>query len=313
MAGLRFPFPRRRSSRSQGGRRPVFGLPGRGAGGRMGGGLKARLLIALAVAAFAFLSYYGKPGDLNEVTGESERVAMADEDQEIVLGLQAAPQLIGQHGGVSRDVEGQQLVEQVGERLLRALDLELRKMNERNPERKLRNPYRDSFRFTLLADRDTVNAFALPGGPVFITKALFDRLENEGQLAGVIGHEIGHVLARHGNKRMAKQGLFQGLAGAVGVLGGEQGGARMGQMIASVISMKYGREDELESDDWGVRLCMLADYDPTAMLGVMDILKEASGGGNQPEFMSTHPAPANRKEKIKKAIEHYRSAQLGRM
>ncbi len=77
-----------------------------------------------------------------------------------------------------------------------------------NPPRK--NPYR--FRFTLLADPQTVNAFALPGGQVFITEALFDRLQTDGQLAGVLGHEIGHVLERHGNKRMAKQKLFSGLA-----------------------------------------------------------------------------------------------------
>ena len=303
MAGLRFPFPQRHPSRHRGGRRPLFGLPSRRAGGRMGSGLKARLMIALAVAAFAFLSYYAKPGDVNEVTGESERVAMADEDQEIVLGLQAAPQMIGQHGGVSRDVEGQQIVAQVGEGLLRALDNELKRMNEQHPDRKFRNPYRDSFRFTLLADTRTVNAFALPGGPVFITQALYDQLDTKGQLAGVLGHEIGHVLERHGNKRMAKQGLFQGLAGAVGVLGGEQGGTQMGQMVASVLSMKYGREDELESDDWGVKLCHLAGYDPRAMYGVMDILDKATGGQGPPEFMSTHPKPANRKEYIERAIQ----------
>jgi len=272
----------------------MFGRPG-GATGGLGNGIKARLLIALAIAAFALISYYTKPGDINQVTGESERVAMTEESQEIQLGLQAAPEMVGQHGGPSRNAADQERVSQVGMRLLNTLQdhLEAKGFN---------NPYLNSFRFTLLADSRTVNAFALPGGQVFITQALYNRLETEGQLAGVLGHEIGHVLARHGNKRMAKQGLFQGLAGAIGVLGGTNQSAQMAQMISSVLAMKFGRDDELESDDWCVRLCGMSGYDPHAMIGVMKILAEASGGKSQPEFFSTHPSPPNRIEKIKAVI-----------
>ncbi|MCA9229104.1 MAG: M48 family metallopeptidase [Planctomycetales bacterium] len=272
----------------------MFGRPG-GASGGMGSAIKARLLIALAIAAFAIISYYGKPGDINQVTGESERVALTEESQEIQLGLQAAPEMVGQHGGPSRNMADQQRVHQVGLRLLNALQDYLAANG-------FKNPYYDAFQFTLLADSRTVNAFALPGGQVFITQALYSRLETEGQLAGVLGHEIGHVLARHGNKRMAKQGLFQGLAGAVGVLGGSDQSAQMGQMISSVLAMKYGREDELESDVWGVRLCGMAGYDPHAMIGVMQILAEASGGQSPPEFFSTHPSPPNRIERIQETI-----------
>ncbi len=271
----------------------------------MGGGLKIRLLIALAIAAFAFVSYYMKPGDLNPITGLTERVALTEEADEIKLGLQAAPQMVGQHGGPTRSQGDQDLVDRVGWRLLKALEENLQAYNREHPEAKRHNPYLNAFRFTLLADKRTVNAFALPGGQVFVTHALYDQLETEGQLAGVLGHEIGHVLARHGNKRMAKQGLYQGLAGAMGVLGGGGQGGQMGQMIASALSMKYGRDHELESDDWGVKLCALADYDPRAMKGVMEILERASGGKGPPEFMSTHPKPANRVEFIEKAIDKY--------
>jgi predicted Zn-dependent protease len=165
-----------------------------------------------------------------------------------------------------------------------------------------RDPYRDAFRLTLLDDPRTINAFALPGGPVFITEGLYRRLKTEGQLAGVLGHEIGHVLSRHSNKQLARQGLFQGIAGAVGVLGGDINSARMGQMISSVISTSYGRDAELEADRWGVRLSAQAGYDPRAMIGLMKILDEAGGGGGQPEFLSTHPKPANRIEYIKQVI-----------
>ncbi len=272
----------------------MFGRPS-GPGGRMGSGIKARLMITLAIAAFALIQYYAKPGDINQVTGESERVAMTEEVQEIKLGLQAAPEVAGQHGGPSRNRANQEQVHRVGRSLLNHLQDHLEAKG-------FTNPYFDSFQFTLLADSKTVNAFALPGGQVFITQAMFNRLETEGQLAGVLGHEIGHVLARHGNKRMAKQGLFQGLAGAVGTLGGTNQSGQMAQMITSVLSMKYGRDDELESDDWGVRLCGMSGYDPRAMIGVMNILAEASGGKSQPEFFSTHPSPPNRIEKINAVI-----------
>jgi predicted Zn-dependent protease len=295
---LRFPFPQ---SRGYGGgqRRQMFG------GSGAGSALKARLLIALAIAAFAFLSYYAKTKDINEVTGEPERVALTDEADEIRLGLQAKPEMIGMHGGPSRNIAAQQQVQTVGWRLLEALDKELAKFNRENPGANRRNPYEEAFQFTLLSDPRTVNAFALPGGQVFITEALYAALETEGQLAGVLGHEIGHVLSRHGNKQMARQGMFQGLAGAIGVLGGTQESAQAAQMISATLSMKYGREAELESDDWGVRLCYQAGYDPRAMIGVMKVLEEASGGQAPPEFFSTHPKPANRVEFIERAIEKY--------
>jgi beta-barrel assembly-enhancing protease len=292
---LRFPVP---AQRYAGGRRPMFGAGG-------GSAFKARLIIALVIAAFAVLSYYSKSQDVNEVTGEPERVALTDEADEVQLGLQAKSEMMGMHGGPSPDRASQQLVNTVGWRLLEALNKQLEEINRENPGANRRNPYEEAFQFTLLADDRTVNAFALPGGQVFITEALFEALQTEGQLAGVLGHEIGHVLSRHGNKQMAKQGLFQGLAGAIGVLGGSHESAQMGQMIGAAISMKYGREAELESDDWGVRLTAQAGYDPRAMIGVMEVLDEASGGQAPPEFFSTHPKPANRVEFIDRAIEKY--------
>lgn len=301
---LPFPFPnQQRIPRGYStGNRGMFGR-GQSQQGGIGSALKMRLLIALAIVAFAVISYYTKPGDLNEVTGETERVALADEADEVQLGLQAAPEMVSMHGGPSRDLGGRQRVEALGMQLLDALDEMLDGYNRTHPnEEPRRNPYRDAFQFTLLADPETVNAFALPGGQVFITQALYERLATDGQKAGVLGHEIGHVLSRHGNKQMARQSLFQGVAGAIGVLGGDVNSARMGQMVGAVLSTKYGREAELESDRWGVRLMEKAGYDPRSMVDVMKVLDEAGGGGGPPEFLSTHPKPANRVEYIKEVI-----------
>ena len=301
-----FPLPRRQSGGYGRRKRPMFGAGG-GQGQRGGGGLKMRLLIALGLALFALISYFGNPGDPNQITGEVERVAMPDEKQEMALGQQAAPEMIQQHRGRSNDRIKSANVQQMGRLLLQGLEswidrriVEVEQETGRRVE--LQNPY--EFEFTLLADAKTVNAFALPGGQVFITEALYDRLGSEGQLAGVLGHEIGHVVQRHGNQRMAKHKLFSGLAMAGGMAGGgDQNAMRMSQMVAQMISMKYGREDEHESDIWGVRLCVEAGYDPKAMIGLMKVLDEASPGGGPPEMMSTHPKPANRIEYIQRVIK----------
>jgi predicted Zn-dependent protease len=262
---------------------------------RSGGGFKARLIIAAVIALIAIMSYYGRPGDENQVTGQSERVAFDNEADEVQMGLQAVPQMAQMHGGRSPDARAVAHVKQIGEKLLAALDGELAKQGHKNP-------YRENFNFTLLADPKTVNAFALPGGQIFITEALYRELETEGQLAGVLGHEIGHVVERHSNKRMAKDQLFQGLAAAGGIAGGDQQSMQMAQAVAQMVSMKYGRADELEADKWGVRIMEMGGYDPRSMIGLMKVLDKASGGGGPPEWMSTHPKPANREEYIKQVI-----------
>lgn len=289
MSRFPVPLPRRYSPYGNDDpRRQAFG------GGSGRSSFKTRMIIAAIIAIFALVSYYGRPGDENKITGESQRVALSDEADEVVLGLQAAPEMVQMHGGPSRDREAQAMVSRIGEELLDGLDKQLAKQGRENP-------YRDRFRFTLLEDPNTVNAFALPGGQVFITQALFRDLETEGQLAGVLGHEVGHVIERHGNQRMAQNQLFQGLAAAGGVAGGDAQSAQMAQAVAQMVQMKYGREDELESDKWGVRLTYLAGYDPRAMIGVMEVLERAGGAG-PPEFFSTHPKPANRVEYIKRVI-----------
>lgn len=257
-----------------------------------GSGLSGRLVIAIILVVVSLISYFTAT-EKNPITGQAQRVAM-DPQQEIAMGLQAKPEMIRQHGGEIRDPRFRAAVDQVGNRLVRSLDQFIQQSGGTNPY---------DFEFHLLADDRTVNAFALPGGQVFITAALFSQLQTEGQLAGVLGHEIGHVVMRHGAQRLAKQKLTMGLTGAAGVAGGTMETARLAQAVGQMINMKYGRDDELESDKWGVLLCIMAGYDPRAMLGVMDVLDKASGGAGPPEMMSTHPKPANRKAYIQEVID----------
>lgn len=253
-------------------------------------GLKLRLLIAGAIMLFSVVTFYSK-GQVNPVTGEKQRVDMSVSD-EIAMGLQAAPSM----GAQSRNRQAQGHVDQIGNELIYTLQSRLAKEG-------INIPYR--FEFHLLADR-RVNAFALPGGQVFITEELYRLLDSDGQhngrLAGVIGHEIGHVLERHGSERMAKGNLLRGIVGAAGVAGGDMSSSRVASYIGNIVNMKYGRGDELESDRWGVELMVLAGYNPEHMMAVMDVLESSAGAGAPPEFLSTHPRPANRREYIKEII-----------
>ena len=161
-------------------------------------------------------------------------------------------------------------------------------------------PYR--YEFHLLRDPETVNAFALPGGQVFITYGLYKRLQNEDQLAGVLGHEIGHVVGRHSAERMAKQDLTRGIITGV-TAGADMGAGQIASVVANSINMKYGRSDELESDNLGVKYMIDAGYNPYEFIEVMHILDAASGGQQVPEFSSTHPSGPHRIQEIEAAIK----------
>lgn len=260
-------------------------------GTRRGGkSLKSMLVIFLLMGGFYLFKYFSN-SQVNEITGETQFVSLSPE-QEVAIGLQSAPSMVQQHGGLHPDQEAQRFIDQIGERLVNSTIVR-------------QSGYQ--YDFHLLADPNVVNAFALPGGQVFITAALFSRLQNEHQLAGVLGHEIGHVIHRHGAERIAKMELTKGLTGAAVIASGDYGTAQAAQMIGNLINMKYGRDQELESDDWGVRLMLEAGFEPLEMIKVMDILEESSGGNRQPEFQSSHPSPENRREKIVEAVERYKT------
>ena len=244
-----------------------------------------RLLIALVLVVVSLFTYFSSTSE-NPFTGEKQRVALKPE-QEIALGYKSAPEMAAQMGGLSKNMEARALVRRVGEKLVAQTAAS-------------KSPYK--FSFHVLADPRTVNAFALPGGPIFVTEGLLRRLKSEGELAAVLGHEIGHVVARHSSERLAKQNLLQGLLGALVVGSGDFTTAQIGQVVGNIITMKYGRDDELESDALGLRIMAEAGYDPRSMIGVMETLAQASSGSRQPEFFSTHPAPENRTARIKESI-----------
>ncbi|WP_262732102.1 M48 family metalloprotease [Gaetbulibacter sp. NE] len=247
---------------------------------------KIRLLIGIAIVAFAFIKRCSSK-ETNPFTGRVQTINMTS-DQEIAIGLQSAPQMAQQHGGLHPNESYQALVDNVGNKLV---------------SNSIANQTPYQYEFHLLADPNTINAFALPGGQIFITYALFSKLENEDQLAGVLGHEIGHVLGRHSAERIAESEFWNTVTTGASV------GADMGGLVSGIgqqTLLTNGRGDELESDDLGVKFMIKAGYNPEEMIGVMEILKAAAGPNRVPEFQSTHPDPDNRIEKIREAITKYK-------
>ncbi len=248
------------------------------------------MILAAVVAGFSIYSYCVSPRT-NPITGEHQRVFISPK-KEIAIGRQAAPKMIARYGGLHPDPHRQDRADRIGRKILAAV------LGDHSPY---------PFEFHVLRDERIINAFALPGGQVFITAGLFDQLQTDGQLAGVLAHEIAHVVERHSAERLAKSHLTREITGAVVLSAYDpddpetQKAAQVALALGQLINMKFGREDELEADRDGVYFMAKAGYNPLAMLKVMEVLKSA-GHGRTAEFFSTHPDPDERIERIQQII-----------
>ncbi|HJS19117.1 MAG TPA: M48 family metalloprotease [Anaerolineales bacterium] len=255
-------------------------------------GCSGRLIFALIIAAVSLFSYFSSRQD-NPVTGETQYIDITVE-QEIALGLQAAPQMAAEFDGLDASQNDQGIIDEIGTSIVSASAAS-------------QTPY--EFDFHLLADPETINAFALPGGQIFITRALYDKLQTAAELAGVLGHEIAHVVARHSAEHIAKAKLTEGLTGAAVIATydpqnpASAGSAQVAALIGQLVNLRFGREDELESDFLGVCFMNDAGYNPEEMIQVMQVLASSREGSGPPEFFSTHPNPESRITRIQEAIQ----------
>jgi len=157
-----------------------------------------------------------------------------------------------------------------------------------------------------VVDDPVVNAFALPGGYIYVTRGILAHLNSEAELAGVVGHEIGHVTARHSVSQMSKQQLAQ-IGLAVGTIASPEFERFAGLASAGlgVLFLKYSRDAERQADDLGLRYMRRVTYDPREMPHVFELLtrvSQAQGGGRVPEWLATHPDPENRRGRIEQEI-----------
>jgi beta-barrel assembly-enhancing protease len=163
----------------------------------------------------------------------------------------------------------------------------------------------DGFDYTFdVVNQREINAFALPGGPMFLNRGMLEAARSEGEIAGVMAHEIAHVALRHGTAQATKGQKFQ-----IGAIAGQVLGAIVGGTAGSVIAqgssfglgtyfLKYGREYERQADLLGAQIMARAGYDPRRMADMFQTIEQQSGGSGGPEWMSSHPNPGNRRELI---------------
>ena len=217
----------------------------------------------------------------NPVTGRRE-LSLISESQEISMGQEAAKEVVASISAV-QDNALQQYVSGLGMTMARA--------SERPGL---------PWSFTVIDDAQ-VNAFALPGGPIFITRGILTHMNSEAQLVSVLGHEIGHITAKHSVSQMSQAQLAQiGLIAAVIVKPELAGFGDLASQGLGLLFMKFGRDDETQADDLGFRYMTSAGYSPTEMAEMFRTLQRLGGGsgeGRVPEWLSTHPDPGNRVQK----------------
>jgi len=231
------------------------------------------LLVALLVASGCAV---------NPATGERQ-LSLVSEGQEIQMGREADAEVSASLGLVADD-GWQTYVQSLGDRMALASE-------------------RPNLPWTFrVVDDPVVNAFALPGGFIYITRGILTHFSSEAELMGVLGHEIGHVTARHSVSQMSRAQLAQLGLGVGSILApdlaplAEAAGAGLGLLF-----LRYGRDDERQADDLGLRYMTRENYDPREMAATFEMLADASGaaeGGRVPAFLSTHPDPLERRDRI---------------
>ena len=251
---------------------------------------RACLTFTFAAAAAAALSAC----TTNPTTGRKQFNALS-RDEEITMGAQALPGISAEFGGKVNSPALQAYIAEVGSKLAAQTEAD----NPRLP-----------WEYTLL-NSTVINAFALPGGKVFITRGLADKLTNEAQLAGVLGHEVGHVTARHTNDRIAEAtGAQIGVAVLGAVVGAAAKSDAAGQSAANIagqaaqlgLLLPHSRNQEYEADSLGVRYMTKAGYNPIGQVQVMQVLQREGGGSASDEWMATHPYAGNRVTRLQGII-----------
>jgi Zn-dependent protease with chaperone function len=239
----------------------------------------AALVLTLAVSAASAQT---------QITPDKNKYTPA---QDVQIGREAA-QEVSRELPMLNDNRVDDYVERIGERLVEAIPQQFN-----HPE----------FRYTFdVVNQREINAFALPGGPMFLNRGMLEAAKSEGEVAGVMAHEIAHVALRHGTAQATKGEKFQ-----IGAIAGQVLGAIVGGRLGSVIAqgsqfglgayfLKYGREYERQADLLGAQIMARAGYDPRRMADMFRTIEQQSGERSGPEWLSSHPNPGNRYEAIQR-------------
>lgn len=199
--------------------------------------------------------------------------------EQITLGLKAAPALVDQYDGLSTDATQKELLNRVGSLLA---------------GHEMVGKAGWQFQFQLLAEPDVLNAFVLPGGQIFVTTGLLNRIRTEGEVAALLAHQIAHVLARDAITKLAVDMKETG----ADVTGADA----QGLMVSQLVGLNFTTAQETAADALALKLMSDVGYSPNAMLGLLQVLGTAYYAGAQVEYFTTHPNPASRVADIQARI-----------
>ena len=236
------------------------------------------LIAAIGISAVALSAVLSPGCATNPVTGKRE-LSFIGEAQEIEMGREADKEAVASFG-LYQDDALQQYVHALGTRIAATTE-------------------RPNLPWTFrVVDDAAVNAFAIPGGFIYVTRGIMTHLNSEAELAAILGHEIGHVTARHSVSQLSKQALAQvGLAAGMILSPKFAQFGDLAQTAMGLLFMKFSRSDESQADALSVRYMMAGGYDPRRLVDVFTMLQNLSqqeGAGRLPQWMSTHPDPENR-------------------
>lgn len=254
-------------------------------------GFKMKLLIIiLCVMTLAVLI---SGCQTNPVTGEKEFILVSAESEK-KMGADYSKEVEKELGESVKDQQLQDYINSVGQKIAKV---------SHSPD----------YGFTYKAiDHNSVNAFALPGGYIYITTGLLKQFNNESQLAAVLGHETAHVTARHIAQQISRDYLINIGFGVASSRAGSSAAVRVASIVAQLEGMSFTRSQERQADEVGLDYLVKAGYTPNGMIETMDVLQKQSE--SRPiEFLSTHPSPENRTELLREHIFNNRYSSEGKI
>lgn len=232
------------------------------------------MLVRIAFFNLALILFLFSGCAVNPISGEEELMLFGPED-DIKIGLQYAPMVEKELGGKIPDDNIQNYIDKIGQRIASV-------------------SHRPDWQYHFAAvEHKSINAIAVPGGYVFITKGLLEKLESEAQLAAILGHEIAHVVARDSAAALSRQYGMEILFVAIQASGASEDAVRAAAFTKQILGLQYSRKDEREADLAGLSYMVKAGYNPYGMVETMQMLQEQQTVRSI-EFFSTHPSPANR-------------------
>ena len=251
--------------------------------------IRSRKIILIVIPIFILvlvtILFFSRKAQINPVTGTAQHISLTP-GQEIELGIESAPQLAIQFGGVSQNDDADEKVKRIGRKLISSSDI-------------AKSPYQ--FDFHVLADSQSINAFSFPGGQIFITLGLFKKLKTDNEIATILSHQIGHVIGRHASQKLFKTSVFEGIVKSDTVFISKLPPRLILKYLSDFIKLGYDNGEENEADQLGFHYAVRAGFGGNSFLQALT--GEPESNPEAKLFFEKHPNFRNRKDKLEEILQ----------